>query len=110
MRNSTDGNRHNAILYLVVNNIIIKYLYLTYRTLVIYLKCWGKNPSQFSSPQDKGGRGENKPIENCVKKRRVGNSHGHLRTRLETDVTSATSSLAIEGVKDIDGQDKLAGS
>ena len=26
--NSTDGKNHNAILYVVVNGIIIKYLYL----------------------------------------------------------------------------------
>ena len=41
-------------------------------------------------------------------KRHVGNTYGHLGTRLISDVTSATSPLAKEGVKDGDGQAKLA--
>ena len=41
-------------------------------------------------------------------KRRVRNTYGHLSTRLNSDVTSETSPLAIEGVKDGVGQANLA--
>ena len=77
--------------------------------LVSYSKCWG-NPPQFSPPQDKGGgRGVKQTNRKLRKKRHVGNSHGHLRTSLETDVISATYSLAIEGVKYGYVQDKPTG-
>ena len=48
------------------------------------------------------------PPPNCAKKRRVGNTYDHLGTRLSSDVTSATTPLAIEGVKDVDGKVNLA--
>ena len=65
---------------------------------------WEPPPPSSHPPHEKGGGGEYKPIENCAKKRRIGNLHGHLRTRIVIEVTSATSSLEIEGVKDRDGQ------
>ena len=72
------------------------------------LKCRGKIPPQFSSPQDKGGGGETQHTKKLRKKRRVGNTHDHLGTRLIPYVTSSTSPLAIEGVKDGDGKVNLA--
>ena len=48
-----------------------------------------------------------KHSKNCVKKRRIGNTHDHHGTRLNSDVTSATSPLVIEGVKDGDGKVNL---
>ena len=41
------------------------------------------------------------------KKWRVGNTYGYLGTHLNSDMTSATSPLVIEGVKDRDGQANL---
>ena len=71
-------------------------------------KCRGGGlPPVLIPPRQRGG-GETQPNKNCAKKRCVKNLHGHLRTRLKTDVTSATSPLVIEGVKDGDGQAKLA--
>ena len=82
--------------------LLVKSIFL----LVSYSKCRGNPPHPVLTPPTKrgGGGGEYKPIENCAKKRRIGNLHGHLRTRIVIEVTSATSSLEIEGVKDRDGQ------
>ena len=46
-------------------------------------------------------------MKNCAKKQRVGNTYGYLGTRLISDVTSATSPIAIEGFKDGDRQANL---
>ena len=72
-----------------------------------FLKKYDPPPS-YHPPKTKGG-GENKSVKSLCKKRHVRNLHGHIRTHLETDVMSATSSLAIEGVKDGDGEDKPTG-
>ena len=61
----------------------------------------GGNPSPISHPPKTEGGGT-QPNKNCAKNRRVGNSHEHLGTRLKSDVTSATTHLAIEEVKDGD--------
>ena len=67
-----------------------------------------KSPPQLSSPQDKGGE-EKHNLQNITrKKRRVSNTHKHLGTRLNSDVTSATTPIAIEGVKDRDEKVNLA--
>ena len=44
--------------------------------------------------------GDEKSIENCVGKRHVNNSYGQPSTRLSSAVTSVTTPLTIEGVKD----------
>ena len=49
------------------------------------------------------GRGDDKYIENCAKKRRVENSYGKHSTLLSSAVKSVTNSLKIEGFKDKDG-------
>ena len=68
------------------------------------LEISGKKSPPIPHPlKTRGGGGETQPNKNCAKKRRIGNSHGHLRTRLKTDKTSETSPLAIE-VRD--GQEK----
>ena len=67
------------------------------------LKCQGGIP-QFSPPHDNGEGGEYKPIENCAKKRRVCNLFRHMSTWLRSAVTSVTTPLAIEVVKDKDSQ------
>ena len=67
----------------------------------------GEPPPVLIPPRQKRG-GEIKPSKNCAKKRCVGNTHSHLGTRLNSDVTSATSPLAIEGVKDGYGKANLA--
>ena len=54
-------------------------------------------PPVLTPPRQKAG-GENQRNKNCAKERRVGNSHKHLGTHLKSDVTSATSPLAMEGV------------
>ena len=74
----------------------------------VFDACRGTPPPQFSPPQDKGGGGEIQPSKNCAKKRRVGNTHDHLGKRLNSDVTSETSPLAIEGDKEGDGKVNLA--
>ena len=69
----------------------------------------GKPLPQFSPPpRQGGGGGETQPNKKCAKKWRVRNSHKHLGTRLKSDVTSATTPLEIEGVKDGDGKANLA--
>ena len=67
-------------------------------------KCRGNPPPPpfFIPPRQRGGK-ETKPTKNCF-----GNTHEHLGTRLNSYVTSATTSLAIEGVKDGDGKVNLA--
>ena len=90
-----------------ISNRIQMQLY--HRQHMLDLKCRGGNPPQFSFQQDKEGGGETQPNENCVKKRRVRNSQKHL-ARMKSDVMSATSPLAIEGVKDGDGKANQAGS
>ena len=60
-------------------------------------------PPKSHTPKTKGG-GEIQPSKNCTKKWRIGNTHDHIGTRLKSDVTSAISPLAIEGVKDGDGK------
>ena len=72
--------------------------------IVSYSKYCGGNPQSYHPPRKRGWGVEYKPIENCAKKRRIGNSHGHLLTRLGSEVMSATSSLEIELVKDGDSQ------
>ena len=71
----------------------------------VYDACWGTPPPPPSShpPKTKEGR-RNTIFEKLREKRRVGKTHGHLGTRLNSDVMSATSPLAIEGVKDGDGK------
>ena len=71
-------------------------------------KCGEKNPHPSSQPPKTMGKVETYPNDNCAKKRRVGNLHEYLGTRLNSDVTSATTPLAIEGVKDGDGKANLA--
>ena len=67
----------------------------------------GENiPPVIIPPRQRGG-GETQLKKNCEKKPCVGNTHEHLGTRLNSDMTSATSALAIEGVKDGDGQVNL---
>ena len=66
-----------------------------------------KNPLSYNLPKKKGGR-RNTTFKKLREKRRVGNMHDHLGTRLNTDMTSATSPLAIEGVKNGDGKVNLA--
>ena len=61
-----------------------------------------------SPPKTKGGGEKYNLRKFCAKKRRVRNTHDHLGTCLNSDVTSATSPLAIEGVKDGDGKMNLA--
>ena len=51
----------------------------------------------------KWGGDDDKPIENCTKKRRVRNLYGHTSTLLRSDVTSFTTLLEIEEVNDEDG-------
>ena len=68
----------------------------------------GENPPSSQPPKTKR-EGRKQTSRKLREKRRVRNSHGNLRTRLETDVTSATSYLVIEGVKDVDGQDEPTG-
>ena len=68
----------------------------------------GGNPPPVLNPPRQWGGGEIQISKNCTKKRRVVNTYGHLGTRLISDVMSATSSLAIEGVKDDYGLAKLA--
>ena len=65
-------------------------------------------PPVLTPPRQRGGGRETQPKENYAKKRRVGNSHEHLGTRLNSDVTSATTPLAIKGVKDGDVKVNLA--
>ena len=68
----------------------------------------GNPPPQFSPPpKTKGGRRDT-TCKKLREKRRVGNTHDHLGTRLNSDVTSSTSPLAIEGIKDGDGKVNLA--
>ena len=57
-------------------------------------------------PTPKGG--EYPTFENCAKKRRVGTTNANLYTPFCTVVTSATSPLAIGGIKDDDGKQKPA--
>ena len=73
-----------------------------------YMMPVGTPPPPFLIPPIQRGGGEIQLSKNSAKKRRVGNTYGHLGTRLISDVTSATSPLAIEGVKDGDGQANLA--
>ena len=68
----------------------------------------GGTPPPFIIPPKQRGGGEIQPSKNCAKKRRVGNTHDHLGTRMNSDVTSATSPLEIEGVKDRYGKVNLA--
>ena len=70
----------------------------------VYDACRGKPPPPVLTPPRQRGEGEIQISKNCAKKRRVGNTYGHLGTRLISDVASATYPLAIEGVKDGDGQ------
>ena len=67
----------------------------------------GEPPPPVLIPPRQRREGETQHTENCAKKRRIGNMHNHLSTRLNSDVTSATSPLAIEGVKDGDGKVNL---
>ena len=84
-------------------------MYMDYAPLLVsYSKCRGGNPPISHHPKTKVG-GRKQTNRNLYEKRRVGNLYGPLRTRLEIDVTSATSYLEIEEVKDGDGQDKLTG-
>ena len=64
-------------------------------------------PPVLTPPRKRGGR-RNTNLEILREKRRVGNTYGHLGTCLISYVTSATSPLAIEGVKDGYGQENLA--
>ena len=74
----------------------------------VYDTCWGgKSPHGSHPPKTKVGR-RNTTFEKLRKKRRVGNTYGHLGTRLNSDVTSVKSPLGIEGVKDGNGQANLA--
>ena len=80
---------------------------LWYSVIFSYSKIWGGSPSYHPPPpppHDKGGGGWMQTYQKVRKKRRVGNLHGHLRTRLGSAVTSATSPLEIEGFRDKDGQ------
>ena len=72
-------------------------------------KCRGNPPPPLSShpPKTKGGR-RNTTYKTLREKRRVGNTHEHLGTCLNSDVTSATTPIAIEGVKYGDGKVNLA--
>ena len=67
----------------------------------------GGPPPILIPPRQRGG-GEIKISNHCAKKRRVGNTYGHLGTRLISDLTSTTSPIAIEVVKDGDCQANLA--
>ena len=49
----------------------------------------------------------NTTLKKLLEKRRVGNMHDHLGTRLNSDMISAKSPLAIYGVKDGDGRVNL---
>ena len=70
----------------------------------VFDACWGNPPPPSSHPPKTKGGGRNKNLEKlCVR-----NMHNHLGTRLSSDVTSETSPLAIEGVKDGDGKVNLA--
>ena len=57
-------------------------------------------------PQREGG--EDTPLENCAKKRRVGTTNASLYMPFCTDVTSVIASLAIEGHTEEDGKRKPA--
>ena len=74
----------------------------------VYDACWGKHSPPILIPPRQRGGGKIQNSKICAKKRRVGNTYGHLGTRLILDVTSATTPLAIDGVKDGDGQANLA--
>ena len=67
----------------------------------------GNIPPVLIPPRQRGG-GETQLKKNCEKKPCVGNTHEHLGTRLNSDMTSATTPLAIEGVKDRYGKVNLA--
>ena len=60
----------------------------------------GTFPPPVLIPPKQRGEGETQPKTIRAKKRRVRNMHEHLGTRLNVDVTSLTTPLAIEGVKD----------
>ena len=64
-------------------------------------------PPQSLSPLDKGGEEKFNLQKIARKKPFVRNTYGHLGIRLNSDVTSATLPLAIEGVKYVDGQANL---
>ena len=74
----------------------------------VYDACQGNSPPPVLIPPRQREGGEIQPSKHCAKNRCVGKTCGHLGTRLNSDMTSATSPLAIEGVKDGDGQANLA--
>ena len=67
-----------------------------------------KIPSPVLIPPRQRGGGETQSMKNRAKKRRVVNMRENLDTGLNSDVTSATTPLAIEGVKDGYGKVNLA--
>ena len=67
----------------------------------------GNPPPVLILPRQRGG-GEIQISKNCAKKQCVGITYCHLVTRLISDVTSATTPLAIERVKDGDVPENLA--
>ena len=54
-------------------------------------------------PPPQRGRGEEAPIKNCAKKRRVRTNPAHLSTPYCTEVTSLCAPLEIEGHTEGDG-------
>ena len=76
----------------------------------VYDSCQGGNPPPHPvliPPKQRRGE-EIQPWKHCPKKWRVGDTYGHLGTRLNSDVTSGTCPLVIERVKDRDGQSNQA--
>ena len=67
-----------------------------------------KYPPVPPPPPPQRGRGEDAPIENCAKKRRVGMIPAHLFTPYCTEVTSLCAPLEIEGHTDGDGEELTA--
>ena len=55
-------------------------------------------------PPSQRGEGEDAPVNNCAKKRRVGRISAHLFTPFCTEVTSLCASLEIGGHTDGDGE------
>ena len=65
----------------------------------------GENYPPVPPPPPQRRRGEEAPIENCAKKRRVGTNTAHLSTPYCTEVTSLCAPLEIEGHTNGDGEE-----
>ena len=68
----------------------------------------GEPPPSSQAPTTTG-EDEDKTIKICAKKRRVGNSYGHLSPRMSSVMTSVTTPLSIEGVKEEDDKNGPTG-